>query len=177
MAGIMLRRLAAFIALFALAPVPAEAQTRAFPSLAKRPIESRDRSTPAPQVVQPAPADPALAAEVARLDQQASGGDAAFQQQIAEGRASTAAAGGSAPSSEAWVKAQVTISALDSARYESVAAMAGLDTLYVDRQNNADGARVAADLAAIDPVRTKVLALVDAQNDALDGLRNSLKQP
>ncbi len=173
----MLRRLAAFLALFALAPVPAEAQTRTYPSLAKRPAEMRDRSAPAPQPVQPAAADPSLSAEVAKLDQQAASGDAAFQRQIGEGRSSAAAAGSAAPSSEAWVKAQMAISALDSARYESVAAMAGLDTLYINRQDNADGARVTADLAAIQPARSRVLALVDAQNDALDNLRKSLKQP
>lgn len=173
----MLRRLAAFLALFALAPVPTEAQTRSFPSLSKRPAESRDRSVPAPQPVQPAAADPALTSEVAKLGQQAASGNAAFQQQIGPGRSTAAAASGSAPSSEPWVKAQIAISALDSARYDSVAAMAGLDTLYINRQDSSDGARVTADLAAINPVRTRVLALVDAQNDALDGLRKSLKQP
>jgi hypothetical protein len=130
-----------------------------------------------PPVVQPAAADPALGAEVARLDRQAASGDAAFQAQIGEGRNTAAAASGTAPSSEAWIKAQMTISALDSARYDSVAAMAGLDTLYIARQDNADAARVTADLAAIQPARTRALALVDAQNDVLDSLRKALKQP
>mgnify|MGYP001118538817 CR=1 FL=1 len=174
---IMLRRLAASLALLAIAPVPAEAQTRGYPSLAKRPVESRDRTVPAAQPVQPAAPDAALATQVETLGKQAASGDAAFQQQIAQGRKTASAATGAAPASESWVAAEMTISALDSARYESVAALAGLDTLYVDKQDNADAARVTTDLATIDPVRTRVLALVDAQNDALDSLRKSLRQP
>ncbi len=59
----------------------------------------------------------------------------------------------------------------------SVAALASLDTLYIARQDNSDASRVAADIATIDPVRTRVLAIVDTQNDTLDGLRKSLKTP
>ena len=175
---IMLRRLAAFLALFALAPATTEAQTRAtYPSLTKRPAEARDREAPAPRPVEAAPADPALTAEVAKLGQQADSGEAAFRQQIAQGRSTVSAASSAAPNSEAWVSAQMAISMLDSARYDSVAAMAGLDTLYISRQDSTDVARVMADLATIEPVRSRALAAVDAQNDALDALRKSLRQP
>jgi hypothetical protein len=173
----MLRRLAAFLALFALVPVSAEAATKSFPSLAKRPIESRDRTAPAPVAVQPAAADTELAKQVDTLGRQAAEGDAAFQKGLAAGRGAAAAASGAAPSSEAWVAAQMAISSLDSARYDSVAALAGLDTLYVGRQDSTDGSRVVADVATIDPVRARVASLVDAQNDALDALRTSLRQP
>jgi hypothetical protein len=179
MAGTMLRRLIAFIALFALGSVHAHAQTaaRGFPSLAKRPVESRDRTVPPTATVEPAPADPALAAQVAQLVDEADAGENAFRRQIAESRGTVTAAAGLGPSSEAWVTAQMAVSALDSARYESVAALAGLDSLYVLRQDHADGARIAADLATITPARSRALALVDAQNDALDALRMSLPQP
>ena len=115
--------------------------------------------------------------QVARLSSEVVAGDSAFQQAVPGGRSAVTAARAAAPTSEAWVKAQVAISALDSARYESVAAMAGLDTLYVERQNSVDPARVSADLAVIDPVRGRAMAMVDAQNDALDSLRNALLQP
>jgi len=180
MASIMMRRLAAFFAaLFALGSVHAEAaaQRSAYPSLAKRPVESLDRTVPAPAPVAPAPADAALVQQVDGLARQAVAADAAFQTQIGQGRSAVAAAGGAAPSSEAWVNAQMSISRLDSTRYDSVAALAGLDTLYVDRQAGDDAARVSADLATIDPTRARILALVDAQNDALDALRQSLRQP
>jgi hypothetical protein len=174
---IMLRRLAASLALLAIAPANAEVQMRGYPSLAKRPVESRNRDVPVRAPVQPAAPDASLATQVDTLGEQAASGDAAFQQQIAQGRRTASAAAGSAPTTEAWVAAEMAISVLDSARYETVAALAGLDTLYIGRLANGDVARASADLAMIDPVRTRVLAMVDAQNDALDGLRNSLRQP
>jgi len=177
-APIMLRRFfTAFLALFALGALADSASAKPFPSLAKRPSETRDRTPPAPQAVVPAAADPQLVAQVEGLARQAQSGDAAFRTQLTSGRAAVDAAGGATPSSEAWVKAQVAISTLDNARYDSVAALAGLDSLYVDRQDNEDAARVAADLTTIDPARGRALAMVDAQNDALDTLRTALKQP
>ncbi len=174
----MMRRLIAFVALVALGPLNAEAQTtRAYPSLAKRPAETRDRTVPATPAVEPAAVDATLVAQVATLANQSASGDSAFQKQIATGRSTVASAGSAAPLSEPWVAAQMAISAVDSARYDSVAALAGLDTLYVERQEGADAARVQADLATISPARTKALALVDAQNDALDSLRRALRQP
>jgi hypothetical protein len=176
MQGIMMRRVAAFLALFAMGPVDAHAATGAYPSLARRPVESRDRDASKP-AVRPAATDAALASQVETLGAQATTADTAFKTQIDKSRSTLAAAAGTAPMSEAWVAAQMAISTTDAARYDSVAALASLDTLYVDRQDNADASRVAADIATIDPVRVHVLAIVDAQNDTLDGLRASLKTP
>jgi hypothetical protein len=178
-AHIMMRRLfAAFLALFALGSLAEPAAAKPYPSLAKRPSESRDRTTPPPQAVAaPVPADPKLTADVDTLAKQAASGETAFRQQLDEGRKTVAAANGAAPTTEAWVNAQAAISALDTARYDSVAALAGLDSLYVERQAATDAARIGADIAAIDPVRVRALAMVDAQNDALDGLRGALRQP
>ncbi len=177
----MLHRLFAFLALFALgSPLNAQVEGRGYPSLSKRAAETRDDKALDPAVqapLPPLPADADLAMQVARLSSEVVAGDSAFQQAVPGGRSAVTAARAAAPTSEAWVKAQVAISALDSARYESVAAMAGLDTLYVERQNSVDPARVSADLAVIDPVRGRAMAMVDAQNDALDALRNALSQP
>jgi len=177
----MLHRLFAFLALFALgSPLNAQVEGRGYPSLSKRAAETRDEKALEPVVqapLPPLPADADLAMQVARLSSEVAAGDSAFQQAVPGGRSAVSAARSAAPSSEAWVTAQVEISALDRARYESVAAMAGLDTLYVQRQNSVDAARVSADLAVIDPVRMRAMAMVDAQNDALDALRNALSQP
>jgi hypothetical protein len=174
----MLRRLIAFIALFALgSAVNAQGDNRSFPSLAKRPAETRDRTVPPAPIVQAAPIDAALAAEVERYSREASAADSAFQRILGQNRANVLAASGASSNSESWVVAQVAISAIDSARYESVAALAALDTLHVERQDATDASRVKADLATIDPARLRVLALVDAQNDALDSLRRRLAQP
>ncbi len=174
---VMIRRIAAFIALFSLGAVDAQAATRPYPSLAKRPVESHTRETGTVATPAPAAADPALAQEVSSLQTKATTADAAFQSELGKQRENISAATGSAVMSEAWVAAQMAISTVDSVRYESVAALATLDTLNVARQDSADTARVTADLATIEPVRTRVLAIVDAQNDALDTLRNSLKTP
>lgn len=176
----MIRRIAAFIALFSLGALDAQAATRAYPSLAKRPAESSDRlaePTAPAQTEAPAATDAALIQTVASLGAQADKADAAFQTELAKSRPAVSAARGTEPMSEAWVVAQMSISATDSARYESVAALAGLDTLHVERQDSTDSARIAADMAAINPARARVLAIVDEQNDALDALRASLKTP
>lgn len=174
----MLRRLLAFIVLLALgSAATAQTDNRSFPSLAKRPVESRDRSIPPAPVVEAAPVDAVLVAEVDRFAREALAADGAFQRMLGQNRSSVSAARGASPASESWVVAQVAISALDSARYESVAALAALDTLHVERQDAQDAGRVKADLATIDPKRLQVLALVDAQNDVLDSLRRQLVLP
>ena len=67
-APIMLRRFfTAFLALFALGALADSASAKPFPSLAKRPSETRDRTPPAPQAVVPAAADPQLVAQVEGL--------------------------------------------------------------------------------------------------------------
>jgi len=175
---IMLRRFIAFIALLAMgSTVSAQVNGRGYPSLGKRPVETRDRTLPPPVPVEAAASDPTLVDQIARLAQQAASGDSAFQRLIARSRSTVQAARGAAPVSEAWIAGQMAISTLDSARYDSVAALAGLDTLFVERQNMDDAGRVKADIAAIDPVRLRTLAMVDAQNDALDALRLLLPLP
>lgn len=174
----MIRRLAAFLALFAVGTLDAQAaQQRPYPSLAKRPSESSDRFAEQPVPTEqpaPAPSDPALTAEVETLARKAGDANSAFQAQLDGGRKAVNAAKGTSVSSENWVAAQMAISALDAARYESVASLASLDTLHVERSA---GEGSIGDIAAIDPARTQVLALVDAQNDALDGLRRTLNTP
>ncbi len=178
MHAIMMRRAAAFLALFALGAVEAHAQTRSYPSLAKRPVENSDRlQEPAPATVEPAMPDASLVQTVISLAEKADAADAAFRNQIGLGRSSITAAIGAAPMSEPWVEAQMVISAADAARYESIASLAVLDTLHVARQDSDDSGRVAADMAAINPARARVLAMVDTQNDALDALRKDLKAP
>jgi hypothetical protein len=177
MGRVMLRRFFAFLALVAVAPLDVQAASRGYPSLAKRPAESGERLAPRAPVAVAAVADPALVETVRSLADKAQAGERAFRAELARGEGAVRAAAGAEPVSEAWVVAQVAISAADTARYESVAALAGLDTLHIDRRTGLDSARMAADLAEIDPARAQVLAMVDAQNDALDGLKAGLPQP
>lgn len=147
-----------------------------YPSLAKRPIESggSEVASQAPAGVQQ---DPALTKEVGELVAKAKSGGAGFDAGLSNARDRVNAAAGSAVSSEAWVAAELAISTLESERYDSVAALASLDTLYVRHMNAvADGQADGGD-NVIDRARTEVAAVVDRQNDVLDGLRDRLAAP
>lgn len=148
-----------------------------YPSLARRPIETRINDVPVP----PAPAepteDPALAQEIDALVQKARAGATAFDAGLPAVRQRVNAAAGSAASSEAWVAAELAISTLESDRYESVFALASLDTLYVNRLNAIASGEALGGTEMIDRARMDVLALVDRQNDVLDGLRERLPVP
>jgi len=186
----MLRRLTALVALFwagllgsahAQAPSTTGAQAgrpvhaRGYPSLLRRPVESRNRDAEIARVIaeQPVakPVDAAVLAELGRLSGQAAAAEQGFERDFAASDRIVSSAGGAPVASEAWVSAQEAISALDAGRYDSVTALASLDSIYV-AQLNAGG-----DLAVVEGYRTPVLAMVDRQNDRLDSLRFRLARP
>lgn len=146
------------------------------PSLAKRPAESAPMAEPA---APPAPAapDPALDAQVAKLTAQVATGTAAFDRAYAAADRATRSASGAAISSDAWVSAQLAISTLESARNDSVSALASLDTLYVERENAIADGTARGDTLAIAAARSRALEIVDAQNDRLDALKRRIAQP
>jgi len=178
-AAIMLRRIAALSALLLFGTAePGLAQSRAqrgYPSLAPRSIETRDRDAEIAKAAldqpMPKPLAPALTAELARLGTQASTAGQAFDQDYAASTRLVAAADGTAPASEAWVAAQEAISALDARRFDSVTALASIDSIYVDQLN------VGGDASTVEGYRTPVAVMVDGQNDRLDSLRFRLAQP
>lgn len=145
----------------------AAAQEGGYPSLAKRPIEDRSFS---PEVVaqqEPQKAGPALVARIEALLAKARAGDAAFASAFTKAETAMSDAASAATADERWVVAQTLLSAADQARYDSVYALADLDTMLVQGRVG-DG----AGLAEIDAARTLVLATVDGQNDRLDSLRS-----
>lgn len=132
------------------------------------------------EVAAPVPAvagDPKLDADIARLQAQADKGSAAFDTAYAQADKLTSAASSAAVSSDAWVAAQLAISNLESARNDSVSALASLDTLYVERTNAVAEGKAQGGVDSIDAARAAVLASVDAQNDRVDALKGRLKQP
>lgn len=147
-----------------------------YPSLAKRPVESAPIAEVAPPPA-PAPADAALSAEIARYVQQADTGAATFDKAYASADRAVRAASGAAVSSDAWVAAQISISALESARNDSVSALASLDTLYVQRSNAVAEGKAQGGIQDIDAARAAALALVDGQNDRIDAMKARLPQP
>ena len=147
-----------------------------YPSLAKRPIESAPVADLAPPPA-PQPADAALSAQIARYAEQADKGASAFDAAYAKADRLVGAARTAGVSSDAWVSAQVAISALASARNDSVSALASLDTLYVQRSNDVADGQAAGGVQDIDAARSAALALVDQQNDRIDALKARLPQP
>lgn len=147
-----------------------------YPSLAKRPIESAPvrapTAAPAPQA-----ADSALVAQIKGFTDQAAKGARAFDAAYAQADKATGAARGADISSDAWVSAQVAISALESARNDSISALASLDTLYVQRTDAIADGKAAGGLDEIEAARSATLTMVDGQNDRIDGMKERLPQP
>jgi hypothetical protein len=181
----MMRRLIALLLIALPSLADTQAIARGYPSLSRRPVESRDRdaeiaakaAAQQTQAARTATEDPALTAEVATLGQRASAASNAFDARLDAAQRAVAAGQGASIGSEAWVVAQQAISQLDSERYDSVAALASLDTLYAERSNASDPGRALADSTLIDGERRRVLAMVDGQNDRLDRLKAGLAQP
>lgn len=147
-----------------------------YPSLAKRAVEGAPMAevSPAPA---PVAADPQLSAEIARHVAQADKGATAFDTAYARADKAVKVASGATVSSDAWVTAQVAISELESARNDSVSALASLDTLYVERSNQVADGKARGGLEDIDAARSATLALVDQQNDRIDAMKGRLPQP
>ena len=147
-----------------------------YPSLAKRPIESAPVAQAAPPPA-PVAADAQLTEQIARFTAQAETGRTGFDAAYAKAEKAARAASGSSVSSDAWVAAQVAISALETARNDSVSALASLDTLYVNRTSAIADGKESGGLDALDSARTTALAIVDSQNDRIDALKAQLAQP
>lgn len=147
-----------------------------YPSLAKRSIENATIAEPAPNPP-PVAADAELLARLATLSGQVDAGSAKFETAYTVTDRAVRAAAGSAVASDAWVSAQQAISALESARNDSVSALASLDVLYVERSNAVADDQARGGLTEIDATRGTALAIVDSQNDRIDALKGRLAQP
>ena len=152
------------------------ADTSAYPSLARRPVETRDYETPAPATPATAPAA-SMDADAARFAQQADAGASAFDKAYGDAERLARAASGAEVSSERWVAAQAAISGLEASRNDSVSALAALDTLYTERASAIADGKTSGDLTPLETARTRALAAVDSQNDRIDGLKAMLAQP
>ncbi|WP_336959382.1 hypothetical protein [Sphingobium aquiterrae] len=148
-----------------------------YPSLARRPIERQEAVAEASAPAPVATADDALATQLKTFSAQAHAGATAFDRSYGDADRLARKAAGADVSSEAWVAAQVALSDLESARNDSVSALASLDTLYVERANAIADGKAPGGLEAIDLARADALSIVDAQNDRLDAMKAVLRQP
>src|SRR4029453_11074095 len=159
----MVRRAAFPALLLAACIVPQTGE----PSLAPRAAEAIDPRVPIPSEVVAGPTDPALAATIADLRDQARAGDAAFLEAEVDAVRLTAVAGPA--QSEGWVAAQQAVSAMISARAPLTKAMADLDALAAARLA-ATGGILPGDLAAIQQAQIELSAKAAQQVAPLDRL-------
>jgi hypothetical protein len=139
-----------------------------YPSLERRPIESRANavaSAPTTATI-PSVVSATLAEALAALGADADRGEAAFRAALADSRATIAAGRGAAVGSERWALGESALSRVAVARGPTTLALAELDKLAIDADNRDD----LTALAAIAGVQGRVLAMVSAQDQALAAL-------
>ncbi len=182
MREVMQKRLLASLALFLSSCSSIGQDGRGYPSLARRPAETARvggevTTEPAGEAAETTPADPALSQQLADLSGKVRQGASAFDALYAQVAGPISAASGAAVSSEAWVAAQVDLARLEHARYDSVSALASLDTLYAERMKALAAGDVRGGVTEILAARRAALVKVDAQNDRVDALKATLRQP
>jgi hypothetical protein len=144
-----------------------------FPSLAKRPIESRSdeivAATPVPAAM--TAVDGATLARVRDAVREANDGDRAFGQALGAAEKAVGAARGAGVGSEAWVAAQMAVSALERARAPMKKALADLDgesRALAENKPQADRTPIAEAMADVTTRDAR-------QNDMIDRLLSGLK--
>ncbi|NNM75780.1 hypothetical protein HJG53_02520 [Sphingomonas sp. ID1715] len=135
------------------------------PSLARRPIESRDLNAPPAEPAPVQAADPALRSEIGSLVDKAEAGQRSFAALLP--RAETAASNAGAEGSESWVAAQQLLSALEAARTDTTSALARIDALVVEKV----AAKSDIGLAELQQASERVGALADAQQASIDAVK------
>lgn len=168
-------RIAPVILASALIGACTTASNDGYPSLAKRPVEGTLSTRPpeAQPAPPPLPADASLTERIERYRSDAATGENRFRAALGTAQARARNAAGTGVSSEAWLEAQMAISAADAARGPSVTALASLDTLQATRINANDNVGT----IELNEALATIGAMVDAQNRALHALNGSLRQP
>jgi len=148
-----------------------------FPSLAPRPVEQRSDAEPNVTPAAPAPADAAMSADLRRMLTDARKGDADFSATLPAAERAVAAARGTSPSSEAWIAAQVQLSALDSTRAPTASAMAAIDSLYVSLADRASKDAALGGIADAAAAQVEIEGIYNRQVERMTALRGQLSQP
>ena len=138
-----------------------------YPSLARRDAE-RLAEQPQPAGAEtPAPAPgPALEARLARLVNDAGAAHRRFSARTAAARTASARPGASTRGGDAWINAQVALSALEAARSTTMVSLAELDRLYADARLAWDAGE-SPEAAAIARARTQVDGWAAEQDRAI----------
>ncbi|MDV3456290.1 hypothetical protein RZN05_04790 [Sphingomonas sp. HF-S4] len=139
-----------------------------YPSLLPRPIETQSLAEPERPAV-PIPADPALDARIARVTSTLHASNQRFATAAQQAEAKVAVARGVAEGSEAWLDAQTALSTLESLRAPTLATLAELEGMAIERGQSGKGSYPALDsaVAAAD-------AMATAQGDRIGALEAAL---
>ncbi len=137
-----------------------------YPSLARRPAEQTS-AAPVPAVAIPAP-DPGLATRLSSIVEQAREAHGRFAARRDKAERLTAAASGAAMGSEGWSVASVALADLESARSETMVALADLDEIFVAARISGSAALNAA------AARDQVSAWIGEEDQVLAALRGRL---
>jgi len=177
----ILRPLAALAALLLSACAGPGQDGRGYPSLAKRPVESRGTDAESPPeyggTAEIPDDDGALDGKLTALTKQVVQGGTAFDGLYEKVAGRVRLASAATVSSEQWVAAQVDLGRLEQARHDSVFALASLDTLYAARMKAVAEGQARGGIDRIEAARASALAIVDSQNDRVDALRAALNMP
>ena len=156
------------LCLVAACSTPPEGPT---PSLAPRAAEAIDPRIPVTNEVPVGPVDPALAAHLAALVDQAQAGDSAFRDVVGNAEQLAAAAG--KQQSESWIAAQQALSAAQGARAPTTRALGDIDALGSNALET-QGGIPAGNLAAIQKAAATVSAIDRNQSDRIDAIEKKL---
>jgi hypothetical protein len=138
-----------------------------YPSLARRAIEQNaatvvNEPPPAPRIL--APSNPQRMARVEKLAELAQNGAARFNKALAENEGALRRGAGAAPSSEAWVIAQMSLSRIEATRRPLAEALAGLDDVrreMLDSGLSEDDAAVERTVRDVESIDAKQQAAID----------------
>lgn len=146
----------------------ASTDSSGFPSLAKRPIETRFDVAESPPLALPGPLPADIEGRLARWRDQAAASGSAFAAALPLASADVAAATKAPVASEAWIVAQQSLSRLAIARGPLADALADVDALYVARQDG-DAIDGIGDILALRDMLAAALARQNAQVAELAG--------
>ncbi len=141
------------------------------PSLLPRAIEKRAETVTPPRPVEaPKSLDPALSAKISALLVEARTGEADFDKTLASGRMALASGRTASSGSEAWIAAEIVISALQVARQRSASALSEIDTLAINQGEMASRDSTVGGLLEIQTAQAEIEAIVARQTGSLDAL-------
>jgi hypothetical protein len=141
------------------------------PSLLPRAIEKRAEAVILPPRVEvPKSVDPALPAKINALLVDARAGEADFGKTLASGRMALASGRTASAGSEAWITAEIVLSALQVARQRSASALSEIDTLAINQGELASRDSTVGGLLEIQTAQTEIETIVARQTSILDAL-------